>query len=44
MHGSFTGPRQLDVAAELALDGSTPTITVPDAGLLFRGDFKRFRR
>ena len=41
MHGSFTGPRQLDVAAELALDGSAPTITVPDAGLLFRGDFKR---
>ena len=40
MHGSFTGSRSVDdTAAAMAFDGNS--VTIPDAHLLFNGDFKR---
>ena len=40
MHGSFTGSRSVDdTAAAMAFDGNS--VTIPDAHLLFSGDFKR---
>src|SRR5688572_13981301 len=41
MHGSFTGLRQLARSADYLIDGSSPTVPIPDAALLFNGELKR---